>query len=184
MLINSCSISCYKKHKLVHETLTSHPPSERIVPSNLAPAKTSGQSYPDIQSKQSLQLSAQALPTSPQYEALLDVYPNLRSDLLKVYKATLQPPQITSDDEASSEQNDRRRGTRGRGRRRGRGGSRSRSGNGRGEKHSWEPERGRKKALRLLKQMSEQNQGMKEFGETVKVFMQGEADEKVADKRG
>ena len=160
----SCSISCYKEHKQAHESATAQPSSRPTEAPKPAPAKPSPE-------PSSLQSSTQALRTSPLYKTLLTRHPNLRSELLKIYTATLRPPEKSASDEERSPERDgkRRRTGGGRERSRGRGGGGRSRGGGPGGKHPWDPERGRKKALRLLRQMVEREEGVREFGEVVKI---------------
>ena len=151
---HSCSIPCYKAHKAIHETLTAPSRLKLTKAPQLAAANSATQPASESRPPKDLQTTSRAVLDSPLYKTLLSRYPNLQIDLLKIYKATLEPPE--------GETRDRSKG-RGRGRdrpsRRGR---------------QWDPEKGRKEALRLLQKIREWNEGVREFGEVVKIVMKPE----------
>ena len=163
----SCSISCYKEHKPIHAVSAAPPTTKPTELAQPAPTTPANQPQPKTQPSKDLQTTSQALINSPLYKTLLSRYPNLLSDLLKIYKATLEPAEVDS----------KRRKIRDSGRGRGRGGDRSRGSDALGRERQWDLEKGRKKALRMLQRMAKQNEGVKEFGEVVKVMRKTEEPE-------
>ncbi len=158
----SCSIECYKEHRLVHANMqaaywpdanvSGHSPEHSPVTLENPPSM-------DITLK-----SAQpgnpftALESSPDLQNLFILYPKLRAQLHEVYIATLEPPPTCQD----SEQRNNSRFDGGRGQVRGRGRSR-RWGNG----APWTPQRGQKLAVSRIRKFREcdvkESDGLREF---------------------
>ena len=175
---HSCSISCCKEHKLTHAASKAPPTTKSTDPPQTAPRISVKQSQSVLQPPKDLQATSQALLDSPFYKILLSRYPNLRSDLLKIYKKTLEPPEAEVDEDSSEEERSKRRKTRETYEARGRGKGRLKGSNAPGRERPWNPEKARKKALRLLQNMTKKNKGVQEFGEVVKVVAKTEEPEK------
>ncbi|EON64737.1 hypothetical protein W97_03970 [Coniosporium apollinis CBS 100218] len=143
-----CSFTCYKSHKTTHEAdqpRTSPSPSTApSLPGISAPDPTAS-NPPTNAPLPTAPLPITALPTDPTFQRLLTQRPTLRSQLRKIYTATLEPP--PRDNSAPT--------------RYGRGGQRGFRGRYRNRPvRPWTQETGDRYALRLLSEaMAEEREG-------------------------
>ncbi|MCJ1392429.1 hypothetical protein MMC18_005296 [Xylographa bjoerkii] len=154
----SCSLDCYKAHKLVHTQQGKQlppPPDNISIPLSLFVSEALKKN-----GNEPAQDAYTTLLRSAKLEQLFAGHPQLKSQLKSIYGATLEPSQEDQESEARR----RKRVSRGRGR-----------GRGRGNVHNspapWTRERGLKDAMRQLKKVrrgkGQEDEGMREFSALV-----------------
>lgn len=158
----SCSIQCYKEHRLVHLRMQAAYPLDGNASEHSL--EHSPVTLEDSPSREITMKSSQpgnpftALESSPDLQNLFTVYPKLRAQLHQVYIATLEPPHNCPD----SEQRNNSRFDGGRGQVRVRGRSRGWSNDA-----PWTPQRGQKLAVARIRKFREceikESYGLREF---------------------
>ncbi|MCJ1313388.1 hypothetical protein MMC25_007066 [Agyrium rufum] len=196
-----CSILCYKSHLPSHSVIdptngsskpANPPPLPTIAPLQSITNNENSSDGPPTGRAEFLHINTYSiLETSASLQYLLKRYPNLCSQLRRIYTSTLPPSdeldpasESASDTENEQGQDSKRRhssrgGYRGRGSRgRGRGRGRDRGRGGRGghdgrdrSEGQWDEHHARTRALASFKRLREENEGLKEFSELAAKIM-------------
>jgi hypothetical protein len=144
----SCSIVCFKLHKIAHPEPTTLRP---LVTEIALPQPPPAAPIPRYLKKKT---DFSVLAANPKFQNLLKTYPTLLPTLQRVYAATIEPDPV--DQARQRRGGSRGRGMRGRGRGRGRGGFDDREGR-------WTQKKGDADGMKMLKGLRDGKSGEKEM---------------------
>ncbi|KIW06309.1 uncharacterized protein PV09_02774 [Verruconis gallopava] len=143
-----CSLNCFKLHKQLHESSTD---------ANASSALRDESSAPSVQPHRTQQPAKvdpyTALEEHPNFQILFKKYPDLKSQLSRVYQATMNPSQ--QDESSLGVQQKTRDRVRG----------------------QWTQEKGDELAAKLLAKLAKEHEGVKEFMALVRIVFDSEEEE-------